>query len=301
MKIALVLLLLSGCDKLFGITPVGTGSSGSGVIDALPPEAPPIIDGPVDMPWVCAPAPVLTMWNGSNFSVVGTYPTTSHPTADVTMLKFYFATAGDIEQCDIGTNNLRNASNCSVVTSISGVSAETAPSLSADNMTMYLDRAGVPMQSTRATGNTWLNAATMILPGRLASAEVGATSMETTHGMRMLLSDGSDILEASYSGSTGWVEIQGSLSRVSTIEAHEVDPYLSPDGCWMVYASDAAAQSPKNYDLYYATRESDGTFTAGTPLTNINNDVTDDRGPFVANGQILYYTRGNNLEVAEPP
>ena len=204
----------------------------------------------------------------------GTYPTTSIRPQTSTMPKFYFATAGDIEQCDIGTNNLRNASNCSVVTSISGVSAETAPSLSADNMTMYLDRAGVLDAIDARDGNTWSTLSTMYFPAGL-------------HRPRSRDVDGDDVMvhagccrrtAPTFEAST-LVDRVGRASRaalrVSTSMHTIVIRYLLAR--WLLAwstCSDAACSSAKNYHLYVRDLRVQRHVHGGTPLTIIDDDVS---------------------------
>src|SRR5205807_3692467 len=73
------------------------------------------------------------------------------------------------------------------------------------------------------------------------------------------------------------------LDKLNTA-ADEVDPFVTPDGKLLLYASNGAG----NFDIYVSVR-SGTAWPAGKPYTAVNTKDADERSPFLTRGGVFYY------------
>lgn len=86
-----------------------------------------------------------------------------------------------------------------------------------------------------------------------------------------------------------WSELVNLGPQINTSSGWEAQPSLSADGKTLYYATNRA--ETQNTDIYYATRNPDGTWSKGKSIGNVINTEGNDKTPFVhTDSKTLYFT-----------
>ncbi|MBX3156105.1 MAG: PD40 domain-containing protein [Deltaproteobacteria bacterium] len=263
--------LAGGCNLLFDAT------SDDVAVDAAVPDAP--VDG--EAPWECPALPNFTNW------FVDTLPLTGlgeyrHPTVDPGHDEIYLASSGDLY-----VTSMLNPGMPRLVSALSTRGTEDSPSLWPDGEHIFFRSKGELREGTRVSDG-W-TVAPVELPVGFEGAQLGSPAA-TTHGLRMIVSSTlGDLHElARARGTDPWHAVP-TLERVNDPVHLDVDPYLSADGCWLLFSS--VRPPALSFDLFGAQRLPDGTFTAAVRLAFMTGN--DDLGATMSpDGHYLLWAQG---------
>jgi hypothetical protein len=285
-----VLVLLGGCDTILGLTPIDRGDAAIGDgVDSL-------TDGP-GAPWNCGSLPIDSTWRETALVIGGLpSPVVSHPTIDAGRHRVFLENNADIYTVSTMAAMPQRVTALSLAQG-TAPNSESAPSLTSDGGRMYFNRDGVVMTAElEPQSGSWLTTVVMTLPVGLATAEVGTPSAGGDHGTRMVVAQGGDLRELVSDNVGGtWSEIP-TLAQVNRSDSSELDPFLTADGCWLLFSSNRGG----TYDLFAAQRGSDGMFSAPAILPFMVSD-SDERGPaFAPSLGLVMFQRNGMLYQATP-
>jgi hypothetical protein len=290
LKLAL-LVLLGGCDTILGLTPIDRGDAaiGDGVV----------LDGGFDgpgAPWNCGSLPIDSTWRETALVIGGLpSPVVSHPTIDAARQRIFLEDNADIYMVSTIAATMPQRVDMLSLAQGTASNRESSPSLTSDGGQMYFNRDGVVMTAERGPQtDSWMTSVVMTLPVGLATAQVGTPSAGGDHGTRMVVSQAGDLRELVSGGST-WSEIP-TLAQVNRSDSMELDPFLTADGCWLLFSSNRGG----TFDLFAAQRGSDGVFSAPALLPFMVSD-SDERGPaFAPSIPLVMFERNGTLYRATP-
>ena len=147
-----------------------------------------------------------------------------------------------------------------------------APSLGPDG-TLWFARAGAVWRATPSDAAP----ARVELP---LSGSIEPSSPGFVHGeTRLVVAVASVLHELASADRTYWLELPTALGGPA------VDPYTSPDGCFVLFASDRA----HTRDLYVAARGTDGVFGPAQLLAFASATDLDEFAPAMADPETLYF------------
>lgn len=257
-----LLLLLSGCDLVLGLTEHF--------------DAPPAFDAPIPR---CAPE--IPQWGLPEAVMPGTFgppdpvlgPTVSHD-----ILIYNFGLAGNL---GLGYAVIESAA----WSSRGYVSFEPPATGATTRGVLWRDASGLrlafEMGPTRqqarqtSTAGHWARES-FDLPARFATAHVGGFALE---GTRMILETGAGIVEIDGQGN----ELM-TTSLVNDLGGAQ-HPWISADGCWLMFDRVEGANS----DLWISIRGFDDRF--GTPVRMLGAPTPDrESWPAIGEDGALYYS-----------
>ena len=291
MRSSWLLLALVGCDRVFGIYSV----------------APPVDTSTDADSWTCA-APSFATWVAARFAITDLMGNAmngiTHPTLDVDRHTILFSAHSDIWAADRnGTTSANNANRVDTLSVINNT--ETTPTLWPDDATLYVEENGTTILASgySIANNAWKTGVAFTPP--VVGIQIGAPAEtmipgDSMHGVRMVVASATppfDLHEYAIASQTEWLEV-ASLAMVNTA-ADERDPYLSADGCFLLFSSNRVSSA--DHDLYVSRRGADGNFLAPTmlPFSGTGaDDVTPTSSRF---SDEIIWVRGDAVMRAHPP
>jgi hypothetical protein len=291
-----VLAAVPGCELVFPLDPTDIPA------DAAIDDATPAVDaGP------CPPFPIGT-WGGVPTGLVGTSPTLTS-----TGLRMIFAV--DLDPGDNDQDLHDATSDGSTWTDAGQILASTArhdsPALDPlDDATMLFSE-GASGRVLRAAwdGATWTEGE-LVIPGSGNDVQNG-TLTDVIGGKRHIVvarravgepASAIDLFEYLGDGNEFTERVPSTTAAVNTPVVADLDPHLSPDGCWLLFATDRAGE----LDLQVADRlHPDAPFANPRPIDLEDRASFAETDPWLSrDGTRLYFTRRvgmqNEIWVATP-
>lgn len=284
MKIVWLVVLAAGCDSIFGLHDV---------------KVPPDSDESNKTPWTCT-MPNFSTWTADVFLVGGNgFDTTDHPTLDIDRDRILFAAHSDIWGADIVQPGMAGAINAARVDTLSvAMHTESAPSVWPDGLRMYVEEDNKSILQSTVGAVDWKAGVPLAIPSNVGTVEIGTPAQTADHGDRIVvasLDPPIDLHEFEFNG-TAWVE-HHTLDAVNSA-LDDRDPYLSVDGCWVVFSSNRVTSG--NYDLYVALRGTNGNFAPATVMPFSVPGLDDEAPTSTRFMDQIIFQRGNGLARAHP-
>jgi hypothetical protein len=284
MRVLLALTMLGGCHLVFQSSAPDGIDAGGDLVDAV------TADG--EAPWVCPALPNFALWTVDQLPVSG-FGEYRHPTVDAVHDEIYFAIGGDHYVTPMSSPGIPQ-----LVTALSTAMLEDTPSMFPDGERMFFVAPGQLMEGTR-NGPEW-TVAPVALPIGLEGAHASSPAQETGHGFRVIVSSTlGDLHELTRDTAMDPLREVDTLGRVNDPAQPDLHPYLSADGCWLLFSSRRAASL--SFKLFAAQRRADGTFSAPIRLLPLTGG-TDDLGVTMsAAGNYLLWMQGPSVVMRARP
>jgi WD40 repeat protein len=267
--------LLCACDRVFTVHDLP---------DATVPDA---------EHWTCPALPPFETWVNAQLSV----PTAAfvrHPTVDITRDELMFSQQ---PPSDILVTKFSAPTAPVVVTTLSSAASDTSPSLWEDHDHMYLMHGAMAVEGTR-NGTSW-TVASLNLPADVGGAQIGSPAATPDHGFRVIVATtAGELAELARIPPDSAFHVFDTLRLVDDPATPESDPYLSPDGCWLLFSSSRPPSA--NRDLWASLRGPDGQFTPAVRLTQQSAGLDDDGPSLSSDLRHLLWSQNGQLMHAHP-
>jgi WD40-like Beta Propeller Repeat len=278
------LVALAGCDSIFGLNDV----------KRLPDS-----DESNKTPWACT-LPDFSTWTAEVFLIGGNaFDTVDHPTIDIDRNRLLFAAHSDIWGADIVQPGMAGAINAARVDTLSVMMhTESAPSVWPDGLRIFVEEDNKSILQSAVGTVDWKVGVPLAIPSNVGAVEIGTPAQTVDHGDRIVvasLDPPIDLHEYEFND-TAWVE-HHTLEAVNS-PLDDRDPYLSVDGCWVVFSSNRVTSG--NYDLYVAMRGTDGNFAPATVMPFSVPGLDDEAPTSTRFMDQIIFQRGSGLARAHP-